>query len=159
MRNGDNAHMNMYFRISNRKLFEFSKRTCYWDMITRLFSLHKVAPWCDLWVSRNNCKKSWPHVGAWSGTLRNPMKCLWHWEPDRRSNFFSPPGYICAVTYITEIPLHLTLRHGPFDIQGGGGGAWVLGPGQDIFFRTKSEQDFFSGPSGRCFFHSRKLHL
>ena len=42
-------------------------------------------------------------VGSWTGTLKNPTKCLWRWEPDRRFNF------LCAVTYITEISLHVTL--------------------------------------------------
>ena len=33
-------------------------------------------------------------------------------EPDRRFNFFfSPPGHLCAVTYITEISLHATLSN------------------------------------------------
>ena len=30
------------------------------------------------------------------------------WEPDRRSNFFSPPAHLCAVTYMTEISLIVT---------------------------------------------------
>ena len=34
------------------------------------------------------------------------------WEPDRRSNFFfSPPAHLCAVTYMTEISLILTLNN------------------------------------------------
>ena len=34
-----------------------------------------------------------------------------------------------------------------------GGGAWVFGPGQNIFFRTKSEQDyFFRRPFGPDYF-------
>ena len=38
-------------------------------------------------------------------------KCLWRWEPDRRSNFFfSPPAHLCAVTYVTEISLIVTLN-------------------------------------------------
>ena len=32
-------------------------------------------------------------------------------EPDRRSNFFSPPAYLCAVTYMTEISLFVTLNN------------------------------------------------
>ena len=33
------------------------------------------------------------------------------WEPDRRSNFFfSPPAHLCAVTYMTEISLIVTLN-------------------------------------------------
>ena len=32
-------------------------------------------------------------------------------EADRRSNFFfSPPAHLCAVTYITEILMHVTLK-------------------------------------------------
>ena len=47
---------------------------------------------------------------AWTGTLKNPMKWIWRWEPDRRSKFFfSLPANLCAVTYITEISLHVTL--------------------------------------------------
>ena len=35
------------------------------------------------------------------------------WEPDRRSNyfFFSPPAHLCAVTYMTEISLVVTLSN------------------------------------------------
>ena len=34
------------------------------------------------------------------------------WEPDRRSNFFfSPPAHLCAVTYVTEISLIVTLNN------------------------------------------------
>ena len=46
-----------------------------------------------------------------TGTLKNPTKCLWRWEPDRRSYFFfSPPAHLCAVTYMTEISLIVTLN-------------------------------------------------
>ena len=52
-------------------------------------------------------------VPCWcrTGTLKKPTKCLWRWEPDRRSNFFSPPAHICAVTYITDISLIVTLNN------------------------------------------------
>ena len=51
-------------------------------------------------------------LGARTGTLKNPTKCLWRWEPDRRSNFFfSPPAHLCAVTYMTEISLIVTLNN------------------------------------------------
>ena len=31
-----------------------------------------------------------------TGTLKNPTKYLWRWEPDRRYNFFfSPPAHLC----------------------------------------------------------------
>ena len=43
-------------------------------------------------------------------TLKNRTKCPWRWEPDRRSSFFfSPPAHLCAVTYMTEISLIVTL--------------------------------------------------
>ena len=34
------------------------------------------------------------------------------WEPDHtcRSNFFSPPAHLCAITRITEILLIMTLK-------------------------------------------------
>ena len=50
---------------------------------------------------------------SWTGTLKNPTKWLWRWEPDRRFNyfFFNPPAHLCAVTYITEISLHVTLNN------------------------------------------------
>ena len=50
----------------------------------------------------------------------------------------------------------LEIRHGPFDIQGGG--AWIFGPGKNIFFgQNRSKIIFFAGPSGRIiFFHNRK---
>ena len=51
-------------------------------------------------------------VGARTGTLKNPTKYLWRWEPDRRSNFFfNPPAHLCAVTYMTEISLIVTLNN------------------------------------------------
>ena len=63
-------------------------------------------------VCRNHRIKGWSRVGAWTGTLKNPAKCLWRWEPDRRSNFFfSPPAHLCAVTCITEISLIVTLNN------------------------------------------------
>ena len=58
--------------------------------------------------------KGWSRVGAWMGTLKNPTKCLWRSEPDRRSNyFFSPPAHlhVCAVTCVTEISLIVTLNN------------------------------------------------
>ena len=55
--------------------------------------------------------QGWSRVGARTGTLKNPTKCLWRWEPDRRSYFFfSPPAHLCAVTYMTEISLIVTLN-------------------------------------------------
>ena len=45
------------------------------------------------------------------------------------------------------------IRHGPFDIQGGG--AWVFGPGQNISFgKNRSKVIFFAGSPGRIIFFS-----
>ena len=62
-------------------------------------------------MCRNHRIKRLVRVGARTGTLKNPTKCLWRWEPDRRSYFFfSPPAHLCAVTYMTEISLIVTLN-------------------------------------------------
>ena len=45
------------------------------------------------------------------GTLKNPAKCLWRWDPDRRYNFFLVRLHIRAVTYMTEISLNVTLNN------------------------------------------------
>ena len=35
-----------------------------------------------------------------TGTLKNPKKSLWRWEPDCRYNFFfSPPAHLCRCIY------------------------------------------------------------
>ena len=64
------------------------------------------------------CRKGWSRVGARTGTLKNPTKCLWRWEPDRRSNFFSPPAHLCRHIYDLNIincdvkqPIYLTLPY------------------------------------------------
>ena len=62
-------------------------------------------------VCLNHCIKRLVPCGAWTGTSKNPAKCLWRWEPDRRSNFFSSPAHLCAVTYMTEISLIVTLNN------------------------------------------------
>ena len=44
---------------------------------------------------------SWTEPGVlactlqFTGILKNPAKCLWRWEPDRRNNFFGPPAHLC----------------------------------------------------------------
>ena len=50
-------------------------------------------------VSESPYKKGGSRVGAWTGKLENPTKCLWRWGPDRRSNFFSPPAHLCRPMY------------------------------------------------------------
>ena len=70
----------------------------------------KVIPMCR--YASQATQKGWSRVGAWTGTVKNPTKCLWRWEPDRRFNFFfNPPVHLYAVTYITEISLHVTLNN------------------------------------------------
>ena len=52
-----------------------------------------------------------------------------------------------------------TFRHSPFDIQGGGG-AWVFGQGQDIFFgQNRSKIFFFTGTSGRIIFFITESYI
>ena len=85
-------------------------------IVLLLYNVSSVSPACR--KRRLNGAVSWdirikrmPRVCAWTGTLTNPTKCLWRWEPDRRSNFFfSPPAHLCAVTYMTEISLIVTLK-------------------------------------------------
>ena len=57
-------------------------------------------------------------------------------------------------------PYEWGFRHGPFDIQGGRG-AWVFGPGQDIFSDKIRARLFFSPAvrAGLFFIHNKKLHL
>ena len=42
------------------------------------------------------------------GHLKEPYEMPMAWEPDRRSNFYSRPAHLCAVTCITEISLNVT---------------------------------------------------
>ena len=45
-------------------------------------------------------------------SFKEPYEMSMAWEPDRRSNFFfSPPAHLCAVTYMTEISLIVTLNN------------------------------------------------
>ena len=77
-----------------------------------------------LWGFKTRIDPPYPHVRrkrrlglflriivAWTGTLKNSTKCLWCWGPDCRSNFFSPSAHLCAITYITEISLIMTLSN------------------------------------------------
>ena len=44
--------------------------------------------------------------------VKEPYEMSMAWEPDRRSNFFfSPPAHQCAVTFMTEISLIVTLNN------------------------------------------------
>ena len=51
------------------------------------------------------------YISTCSIALKNPPKCVWRWAPDRKLNFFNPPAHLCAVTYITEISLYVTLNN------------------------------------------------
>ena len=64
-------------------------------------------------VSRNNRKKEDPvSIDAWTGTFKEPYEMSMAWEPDRRFNLFlRPPSHLCAVTYMTEISLNVTLSN------------------------------------------------
>ena len=53
--------------------------------------------------------RCWSRVGAWTGSLKNHTK--WRLELERRSNFFISSVHLCAVTYITEISLDVTLSN------------------------------------------------
>ena len=49
---------------------------------------------------------------CWTGTLKNPAKCLWRWEPDRRSTLFlGTLARLCAVANITEVLLNVMLSY------------------------------------------------
>ena len=46
------------------------------------------------------------------GHVKEPYEMSMAWEPDRRFNFFfGPPAHLCAVTYLTEISLNVTLNN------------------------------------------------
>ena len=51
-------------------------------------------------VCRNHRIKRVVPCRCRTGTLKNPTKCLWRWEPDRRYNFFfNPPAHLCRHIY------------------------------------------------------------
>ena len=78
-------------------------------------NLSSVSPACRKRRLKGRCVwitvwKGWSCVGAWTGTLKNPAKCLWRWEHDRRYNFFFIlPAQLIAVTCMTEISFIVTL--------------------------------------------------
>ena len=62
-------------------------------------------------VSRNNCIKR-VACRCLDGHVEEPYEISMAWDTDRRSNFFFiPPAHLCAVTYMTEIPLIVTLNN------------------------------------------------
>ena len=63
-------------------------------------------------VCRNHRIKRVVPCRCLDGHVKEPYEMSKAWEPDRRSNFFfSPPAHLCAVTYMTEIPLIVTLNN------------------------------------------------
>ena len=63
-------------------------------------------------VCRNHRIKRVVPCRCWDGHVKEPYEMSMAWEPDRRSNFFfSPPAHLCAVTYMTEISLIVTLNN------------------------------------------------
>ena len=60
----------------------------HWLICPRLRTFIKIN------ISYKPFKKDGPCVGAWTGTLKNTTKCLWHGEPDRRFNFFNPASVL-----------------------------------------------------------------
>ena len=60
-------------------------------------------------VSRITVKRVVPFC-CMDGHVKEPTKCLWCWEPDRRSNFFfGPPVHLCAITHTVRLILTLTI--------------------------------------------------
>ena len=72
---------------------------------SRIIYISSVSPACckrrlNGAVCRNHRIKRVVPCRCRTGTLKNPAKCLWHWEPDRRYNFFfSPPAHLCHHIY------------------------------------------------------------
>ena len=63
-------------------------------------------------VCRNHRIKRVVPCRCLDGHVKEPYEMSMAWEPDRRSNcFFSPPAHLCAVTYMTEISLIVTLSN------------------------------------------------
>ena len=63
-------------------------------------------------VCRNHRIKRVVPCRCYDGHVKEPYEMSMAWEPDGRSNFFfSPPAHLCAVTYMTEISLIVTLNN------------------------------------------------
>ena len=46
------------------------------------------------------------------GHVKEPYEMCMAWESDRRFNFFfNPPAHLCAIKYMTEISLNVTLNN------------------------------------------------
>ena len=62
---------------------------------------------------------SWTEPGVLACTLqftvilKNPAKCLWRWEPDRRNNFFGPPAHLCRHMWLKYRCISVTVRWRP----------------------------------------------
>ena len=63
-------------------------------------------------VCRNHRIKRVVPCRCLNGHVKEPYEMSMAWEPDRGSNFFfSPPAHLCAVTYMTELSLIVTLNN------------------------------------------------
>ena len=62
-------------------------------------------------VSWNNRKRLTPCRCFNDEHIKEPYEISMAWDPERRSNFFSPPAHVCAVTCITEISSIVTLSN------------------------------------------------
>ena len=62
-------------------------------------------------VSRNTVKSLVP-FRCLDGIVREPCEMSMTLEPEQRSNFFfNPPVHLCAVSYMTEVSLNVTLTN------------------------------------------------
>ena len=73
---------------------------------TPRFQMRIRPPYPQCRKRRLNGAVSRPCVGAWTGTLKNPTKCLWRWEPDRRYKFLLQS----AATSMTEISFDCDIK-------------------------------------------------
>ena len=66
-------------------------------------------------ASRNSLKRMAPYR-VFDEHVKERYEMSMAWELDCRSNFFfSPPAHLCAVTYVTEILLNVTLSNQPIE--------------------------------------------
>ena len=58
---------------------------------------------CAMTIAHSSLRLRWAKKGGpcrcRTVTLKNPAKCLWRWEPDRRYDFFNPPAHLCRHIY------------------------------------------------------------
>ena len=115
-----------------------------------------------LWVRISLCHRgvqSWENGRNDPISVFDPMKCQFRCEPDRRSTFFRPHVHLCAVTYIIEISMNVTLSNQFDNNQSITPYFSVKAPFEPLFHVQPSwdtEDLFFTTPSSnvvglRCF--------